>query len=472
MQAPRQAKNDAYAVQAETSSTTRQRQNLVDKRPTAVAQRKLAEMMNNSPRVLQQRALSDAIHNSPRMVAQREEKPNNTGLPDQLKSGIESLSGMSMDHVKVHYNSDKPAQLQAHAYAQGSEIHLGAGQEKHLPHEAWHVVQQAQGRVKPTLQMKSVAVNDDPAMEKEADMMGEMAISHGTVNDVTQRRNDPDLISSTSCNDAAIQLRNNESVVQLKMDWDKVVKTLMDVFEKHGQVALYKEMWRNGEARRISEEVGSMADTDKDNVRRRLVSHDDIVPLLMPHRMKLESKNGAASLEDLALGEHDGTGDEDSYTEKDIVDVYTAFRSLLFFHASVAASAVKESGLDPNFGGKEGGLTDTNSLRAKRETNLAAAKKKVFVSRKFTETKQYADGDEKNIVMLIVPRVFQGDLQLDPDSQYGIKGGDELKGAVKENGYPNYWGYLYLLNELSGESAKKHFSSIWDLLIKRGLIKH
>ena len=45
-----------------------------------------------------------------------------------------------MDDVNVHYNSNKPAQLQAHAYAQGTDIHLGPGQEKHLPHEAWHVV--------------------------------------------------------------------------------------------------------------------------------------------------------------------------------------------------------------------------------------------------------------------------------------------------------------------------------------------
>jgi hypothetical protein len=36
-------------------------------------------------------------------------KRNQTGLPDQLKTGIESLSGMSMDSVKVHYNSTKPA---------------------------------------------------------------------------------------------------------------------------------------------------------------------------------------------------------------------------------------------------------------------------------------------------------------------------------------------------------------------------
>lgn len=175
MKTPLQTRNNAKAFQMDPARTVTQKRGLADKRPEAVAQRKLAEMMNNSPRVLQQRALSDALHNSPRMVAQREEKPNNTGLPNQLKSGIESLSGMSMDHVKVHYNSHKPAQLQAHAYAQGSDIHLGTGQEKHLPHEAWHVVQQAQGRVRPTLQMKAGALNDDPALEKEADMMGEKA---------------------------------------------------------------------------------------------------------------------------------------------------------------------------------------------------------------------------------------------------------------------------------------------------------
>ncbi|MEQ9405973.1 MAG: DUF4157 domain-containing protein [Cyclobacteriaceae bacterium] len=108
-------------------------------------------------------------------VAQR--KPNNTGLPDNLKSGIENLSGHSMDDVKVHYNSSRPAQLQAHAFAQGNQIHLASGQEKHLPHEAWHVVQQKQGRVKPTMQLKSsVPVNDDPGLEKEADVMGEKAL--------------------------------------------------------------------------------------------------------------------------------------------------------------------------------------------------------------------------------------------------------------------------------------------------------
>ena len=83
-----------------------------------------------------------------------------------------------MADVRVNYASRKPAQLQALAYVRGNEIHLGPGQEKQLPHEAWHVVQQMQGRVKPTLQLKAgIAVNDDPRLEREADIMGSRALN-------------------------------------------------------------------------------------------------------------------------------------------------------------------------------------------------------------------------------------------------------------------------------------------------------
>ncbi|QMV45049.1 DUF4157 domain-containing protein [Cohnella cholangitidis] len=105
---------------------------------------------------------------------------NRTGLPDQLKTGIENLSGIAMDDVKVHYNSPKPEQIEAHAYAMGTDIHVGAGQEKHLPHEAWHVVQQKQGKVRPTLQAKGKSINDDSMLEQEADRMGELAVSGQT----------------------------------------------------------------------------------------------------------------------------------------------------------------------------------------------------------------------------------------------------------------------------------------------------
>lgn len=102
--------------------------------------------------------------------------PNQTGMPDSLRAGIESLSGMDMSDVRVHRDSNQPAQLNALAYAQGNDIHLGPGQEQHLPHEAWHVAQQRQGRVQATSQMAGVGVNDDAGLEAEADSMGAKAM--------------------------------------------------------------------------------------------------------------------------------------------------------------------------------------------------------------------------------------------------------------------------------------------------------
>lgn len=104
---------------------------------------------------------------------------NRTGLPDGLKAGLESISGMSMDAVRVHYGSPEPARIQAHAFADGTNIHLAPGQERHLPHEAWHVVQQAEGRVRPTLDLGGTAVNDDPGLEREADRMGDASAALG-----------------------------------------------------------------------------------------------------------------------------------------------------------------------------------------------------------------------------------------------------------------------------------------------------
>ena len=75
-------------------------------------------------------------------------KPNLTGIPTQMKLDFEQRSGLSFDDVRVHYNSDKPAQLQALAYTQGTQVYVGPGQERHLKHELGHVVQQKQGRVK------------------------------------------------------------------------------------------------------------------------------------------------------------------------------------------------------------------------------------------------------------------------------------------------------------------------------------
>lgn len=135
---------------------------------------------------LQEKSDSHSSHNN---LANLQEKANqnNTGLPDHLKQGVESLSGVSLDDVKVNYNSSKPSNLGASAYAEGNHIHVGGGQEKHLAHEAWHVVQQKQGRVNSTRELNGTSINDDSSLEKEATDMGNKAATYNSGNRHTSK---------------------------------------------------------------------------------------------------------------------------------------------------------------------------------------------------------------------------------------------------------------------------------------------
>lgn len=117
-------------------------------------------------------------------------KSDNSGvtsgaLPLSLQGNMEAMSGIGLNDVKVHTNSSKPEQVGAQAFAQGNDIHLGPGQEKHLPHEAWHVVQQKQGRVTANSNVKGQPVNDSQVLETEADKMGAAASSG---NNLTQMK--------------------------------------------------------------------------------------------------------------------------------------------------------------------------------------------------------------------------------------------------------------------------------------------
>ena len=160
--------------------------------PTTYAQKQAPAQKKDAPTaasVLDTSSQSESLQRKADMAnnaAQREEapRPNNTGMPDNLKAGIESLSGFSMDDVRVHYNSSKPATVQALAYTQGTDIHVAPGQEKHLPHEAWHVAQQMAGRVSPTTNINGMPVNDNAALEHEADVMGEKAVQCKKMNNL------------------------------------------------------------------------------------------------------------------------------------------------------------------------------------------------------------------------------------------------------------------------------------------------
>jgi hypothetical protein len=119
---------------------------------------------------------------------EEEEPLQGQGLPPALAAGVQQLSGADMSNVRVHAESPQPARVGALAYAQGNDIHLAPGQERHLPHEAWHVAQQKAGRVQPTVQAAGVPINDSPALEAEADRMGALALQTGQQAAAQRRR--------------------------------------------------------------------------------------------------------------------------------------------------------------------------------------------------------------------------------------------------------------------------------------------
>lgn len=191
--------------QEKTNRTIQQKRNgegalgMVDNRPQGQALQRMGEEEDEALQgkfaqpIQREEEDEDALQGKFEQPIQREEdedevlqgkfetpvqmKKNETGMPDHLKAGIEDLSGFSMDDVRVHYNSDKPATVQALAYTQGTDIHVAPGQEQHLPHEAWHVAQQMAGRVEPTTEVGGMPVNDNADLEREADVMGARANS-------------------------------------------------------------------------------------------------------------------------------------------------------------------------------------------------------------------------------------------------------------------------------------------------------
>lgn len=117
-------------------------------------------------------------------VVQKKEEPH----PDSRVASIEKESGISFADVNIHYASSKPKELNAHAYAYGNDVYLGPGQEKHLRHELGHVVQQRQGIVRPTMQLKGFPINTDSVLEKNAESLYCKSIINNISSPVVQRK--------------------------------------------------------------------------------------------------------------------------------------------------------------------------------------------------------------------------------------------------------------------------------------------
>lgn len=105
---------------------------------------------------------------------------NQTGMPDAVKQRMEDSFGMDFSSVRIHPDSPSAPEVGALAYTQGTDIHFAPGQFKPdtsagrqlLGHELTHVVQQSKGLVQPTGEIGGMPLNDNQALEREADVQG------------------------------------------------------------------------------------------------------------------------------------------------------------------------------------------------------------------------------------------------------------------------------------------------------------
>jgi len=109
-------------------------------------------------------------------------------MPDPVRNKMEQSFQTDFSDVRIR-EGGVSSESGIQAMTRGNEIvfapgqyrpHATAGQQL-LGHELAHVVQQRDGRVHPTEQLKDVAVNDSPALEREADILGQRASRGETV---------------------------------------------------------------------------------------------------------------------------------------------------------------------------------------------------------------------------------------------------------------------------------------------------
>ena len=112
-----------------------------------------------------------------------QEQKNETGIPNEVKQKMEDSFGTDFSDVRVRPESSQAPEVGALAYTQGTDIHFAPGQFKPetsagqqlIGHELTHVIQQAEGRVQPTIEIGGMPVNDNEGLEHEADVLGAQA---------------------------------------------------------------------------------------------------------------------------------------------------------------------------------------------------------------------------------------------------------------------------------------------------------
>ena len=130
------------------------------------------------------RRRSGSAEEMPDVSSAKSRRFGSNSLPNHIQAKFEQRFGVSMDDVNVYRNSPKPSELGALAYAKGSDVFIGPGQEQYLEHELGHVVQQKYGLVKPTARIGGLPVNLDQGLERQADALsisGEQAAQENSV---------------------------------------------------------------------------------------------------------------------------------------------------------------------------------------------------------------------------------------------------------------------------------------------------
>ncbi|HEX9736052.1 MAG TPA: DUF4157 domain-containing protein [Thermoanaerobaculia bacterium] len=129
------------------------------------------------PPAARPRSLADVPVHRPDRQPPSELRPRvpANGLPQRLREGMERSFHADFSTVQVRQSREAP-DLGARAFARGDEVvfapgewrpHSRAGREV-LAHELAHVVQQRQGRVRPTSRRGGQPLNDQPYLEREA----------------------------------------------------------------------------------------------------------------------------------------------------------------------------------------------------------------------------------------------------------------------------------------------------------------
>ncbi|MGG4456072.1 DUF4157 domain-containing protein [Brevibacillus porteri] len=183
-------------------------------------------------KTLGNQAVQRMLSRTPLQKSENLSSGSGRSLPDSVQAKMEKAFRTDFSDVQIHPESSVASQIGAVAFAQGNDIHFAPGTyqpetqsgQQLLGHELTHVVQQRQGRVKANVPDASLPINDDPALEAEADRYGSVAAS-GTKLDSSDHN------ATSSVSSPIIQGTWDEALLDARRMWNKHVAKTNDLHE-------------------------------------------------------------------------------------------------------------------------------------------------------------------------------------------------------------------------------------------------